>query len=400
MKKVTILTAAGFNMPPNYGGISTGNLTQSVRASNPMAGRFQIAGTPPGEYFYNLLFNYYDAKMAGTPTLRDVNFETIVYLVEEIFSFYSDQGDHNPPGMIAGISGSFSEIIDAIDTDIIAAAANINMDKRTFLKQVYNALLKPIIDIVGVLDGNNAMTGMIDFNNRMLNGVFKDWTKRIYTLNYDTWLTTNAGYYDGFENGNFESDKVYSNRDIDCHYNLHGSVRWRPNIDEDRIEKLNHVVDVFGYGTGDYQTINRQPIIPSPIITGYNKSSRLDLKPYIAIHHSFLSDILQSDYLLVVGYGGGDPHINEIINTFKGRVLIIDFFSKWLNVINAGGVFDPFDDEMREQLFYNINPYSNGWDRELNWATDDFVKSNDSRISVWWKGLTNDLYTAIPNLNI
>jgi len=55
---------------------------------------------------------------------------------------------------------------------------------------------------------------------------------------------------------------------------------------------------------------------------------------------------------------------------------------------------------VREQLENNINPFGNGWANEIRWQTDPFVKSNDSRISVWWKGINNDLYNEIPNLNI
>jgi hypothetical protein len=396
MKKVAFLMGAGFNVPPNYGDISTQEITNLVCASNPLNGAYEIAGLSPGLHLFNILYNYYDLKMVGTPSIGDVNFETIIYLVEELYAFYSDRMQHNPPGNVTGVSGAFSTIIGAVENDIHISAARNSMDERTFLKHVYATLLQPIIEKVGSLDSNPNMQGMIDFKTKMLDGVFAAWIKRTYTLNYDTWITQNAGYFDGFENGDFDSQRVYTDREVNCHYNLHGSVRWQPHINDYRIEKKNGVVNVNSYIMSDIVLINKQPLIPTPIITGYNKSSRLDLKPYIALHYSFLRDIIESDFLVVIGYGGGDPHINEILNTYKGKVLVINYFSNWLNPKNS--VFDPFDEAIKGALD-NIYPMSRiGWADELNWDTNLFVKCKDNRISVWWKGLNDDLYNEIPNL--
>jgi hypothetical protein len=397
MKKVTFLTGAGFNVPLMYGGISTQGLTDAMCQANPFNSKYAIDGMAPGEYFRNILNAYYDGKMSTAPTLSEVNFETIAYLVEELFAFYYDKGDHTP-GNPKGISGSYLEIVQIVDKDIQNASKVLNVEPSVFLRNVYNVLIEPIINIVGELDQNPNQQGMLDFQTNMLDGIFTGWKQRIYTLNYDTWIAQNCGFFDGFDEGVFAAERVYSDLDCNCHYNLHGSVRWRPDLDKERIEKLESIVNVHGYITSNIQKINRQRLIPSPIITGYNKSERLARKPYIALHHAFLRDMLDSDFLVVIGYGGGDPHVNEILSTYRGKVVVIDFFSDWVNSLINQELIDPLDSDGSRKLEYDINPFGNGWADEMQWGVEPLVRSNDGLVSVYWRGITPELYEVLPTL--
>lgn len=54
----------------------------------------------------------------------------------------------------------------------------------------------------------------------------------------------------------------------------------------------------------------------SPIISGLRKSEKLNLRPYGEYLHSFVQSLSQNAGLLIIGYGGNDPHVNFWIEEY------------------------------------------------------------------------------------
>jgi hypothetical protein len=400
-RRVTILTAAGLNMPPNMGGISTGEITELVK-KYPGIGNPQplINGLPAGQYFFDVLVNHHKKSGTDDVGLNLVNFETLVFLVEELYAYYWDLRHGIQPDQ-KGFLPAILQLDPDLDKHIKNAAFNGvgGGESHNFLREVMRILVKPIIDRVALLDSDNSHSGMTEFSDKLLKEAFPDnrWYKRVYTLNYDTWINQRLEYWDGFDDGVFNTKKVMRSYDFNCHYNLHGSVRWRPHINEAGIEKLDSIVDIMGYGTSDQTDQGNHPLIKTPIITGYNKAARLTSMPYLALHHAFLTDILNSDYLIVVGYGGADPHVNKMLSLYKGKAAIVNYFSSWVDSKRNGDDVDIYDDWCRHFLEAIVEPHNGGWANEMRWGRDPFIKSNDGRLTFWWQGLNDEFYNQINN---
>lgn len=82
--KVTILIGAGFTQSPDFGGPSTLFLTDKLRKLR--INNFDIDGKTPGEYFYRKLCHHYTRRIKNDCDLSIVNFETIIHLLEELYS--------------------------------------------------------------------------------------------------------------------------------------------------------------------------------------------------------------------------------------------------------------------------------------------------------------------------
>lgn len=72
----------------------------------------------------------------------------------------------------------------------------------------------------------------------------------------------------------------------------------------------------------------------SPIISGLRKSDKLNVRPYGNYLHGFADSLSSTPYLLIIGYGGADPHINYWLREFidihtrNARVVEINLIDK------------------------------------------------------------------------
>ncbi len=386
------------SMPPKMGGISTSEITDLVKKYTGIGDPTLIDGQPPGQYFYDTLVKYHNGQGTLDVGLDLVNFETLVFLVEELYAYYWDLR-HEIHSTQKGFLPAIFQLNLDLDKQIRDAAFNGpgSGEPHNFIREVMRVMIKPIIDRVARLDGDSNNAGMTEFSDKLLKEAFPDkrWYKRVYTLNYDTWINQHLDYWDGFDNGEFNTKKIMKSYDFNCHYNLHGSVRWRPHINEAGIEKLNGIVNVMGYGTSDQTDQGNHPLIKTPIITGYNKAARLTSMPYLALHHAFLTDILNSDYLIVIGYGGADPHVNKMLSLYQGKASIVNYFSSWVDSKKKNEDVNIWDDWYRYFLESIVEPHNGGWANEMRWGSEPFFKSNDGRLTFWWQGLNDEFYNQI-----
>jgi hypothetical protein len=244
-----------------------------------------------------------------------------------------------------------------------------------------------------------------------------EWIKRVYTLNYDTWMNSYMGYYDGFnKEGIFESEKVLKENDFNCHYNLHGCIQWKNAVGINKVEKLKNIVDVFSYNNASDYGINREPLLSTPIITGYHKLERMKYNPYLQFFYSLQKDILDSDMLLIIGYSFTDTHINNLLALFKGNTVIVNYIGEWceaekkINAISDNpkkvayqkrkyGSFDPKEipykryDKKVAEIFKNVQPLNDGFE-DINESEipRGWVTSKNGKAQYWWRGISEDFY--------
>ncbi|WP_161891159.1 SIR2 family protein [Pontibacter russatus] len=328
-----------------------------------------------GQYITDII---YQALVEVCKLKKDeVNFETIISVVEELIVYYT------------GFSGSESKLSltspflspSALLNDIIhierrenegEQPTNINYKYRLIFEgdaapeqHILRGLLTKIISqiMADVLDYSyySVSKKVIVENeaNKQLNDAFARWIKaslypervaRIYTLNYDRLfkiVLENRGVplFEGFTNTGAAIEpnayhrpdlKRLYEHDFSCHYNLHGSASWHvSSLNRQNMPSHEYFLAINGpliTGNGDVATVQIEKgknIILTPIITGYQKAQKTAITPFKQMQAAFDKDCMFADNLFIVGYSFGDAHINESIrNALKEneelQVTIVD----------------------------------------------------------------------------
>ena len=230
---------------------------------------------------------------------------------------------------------------------------------------------------------------------------FLDWIAKtdkkvsLVSLNYDNVLfdsikglgynhcfdyTPHAGNMDSFDYYQFrESDKVV--------YFPHGHSRFKRNsfdaiqyyTDPEEAERERWA------GVGN-STVNSSLTLKDSlfaynfntfITTGQTKDAALNLSPYDAYYQRLSKDLLDSEWVYIIGYSFGDEHINRLLHSYLysnpfGHLLIVDFIDHDIriidDVINNNGILRIIYDNFKPSVFMpNIPDYSEfefarGWD--------------------------------------
>ena len=194
---------------------------------------------------------------------------------------------------------------------------------------------------------------------------------RLISLNYDDLpLKSNIKFTTGFVDAK-ESFQIFRPSipwPDDCHIwcQLHGSVLFRvksmSELGEYEIVRYRNRVDaaaqewIHDIYWPRYPDRHQSPL--SPIITGLRKADAIQEEPYASYAHVFREEALSCDRWLIIGYSGGDRHINSVLSHArthwrrsgrKHRVVIVTYwdFEDLLPPPNLGTlVFDPEFDEV------------------------------------------------------
>lgn len=418
-KKITILTGAGLTVSKDFAGISTWGITDKLRKLEVPG--MDISGMRPGEYFYRKLCLHYTGKRKNDCDLATVNFETIIHLLEEMYSYLSSyiKGDKEVRAKYKGVKPAFLRLQETISKDLYKVKSD---SKKTGLYQLIktyhdyfiDAIIKELIEF----NRDEHNKGMNSFKADFIEKYLPDskWTKRLYTLNYDTWINKYMFYYDGFnEEGIFESQKVMQENNFNCHYNLHGCIQWRNSLGANKMEKQKKVVSVLNYSNSSDFGINREPLLATPIITGYHKLERMKYNPFLQFYYSMQKDILDSEMLLIIGYSFTDTHINNLLSLYKGKTIIVDFIGAWndaeikMKKLMANpkklkkaekkyGPVDPkdipydiFDDTVTDKL-ESFEPLNGGFEPSDKQIAKGWIISKNKKTRVWWKGISEEFY--------
>ena len=383
IKNVTILTGAGLTASQDFFGLTTLGLTEkfiNYRHKDISENKKLV------KYLYKAfcLKNNLEPK-AHSKNLNQINFETILQIIEELHAYAEDiEKTELGAKFINSIKSTIYKLRPEIVEHVIKDRSYRAHKFYFFLEKLYNHLIDLTIKQLVKYNDDKANKGMNEFHT-FLKIAFpeKDFAKRIYTLNYDNWLSKFGNYYDGFDGDTFNSLKVIQDREINCHYNLHGCILWdwlsHKKLIKPRITKHSQ--------SGTEPTIAREALLPSPIISGYNKLTRIHSALYLEIFHSLLTDCVSSNRLLIIGYSFSDPHINDIL-----RLTNPDCPVEIVVRYSADCLANPNDDIFR--VFYVIAGIfnTNFTAPKIKPDTEQLIESDDLRISVFINGIGETFY--------
>lgn len=390
-ERITILTGAGLTASDSFFGITTFGLTQNIISYN------HPELTEDKEFMKFIyeefcFWNNLDPKnIPGN--LNQINFETILQIIEELFAYIEDieRTIHNVKRQ-----NSVKNTVYTLNKHLIYKINRVRIPKwkdsvYLFIEKVYNHLIDKIISDIEPHNNNGTNAGMKSFKDFLDNNFdpLKN-TRRIYTLNYDNWLNTFAGYFDGFTTDEFDSPRVILDRGTDCHYNLHGCILWQQLMTCKKLavpEERKHVQSFNGY------TISREALLPSPIISGYNKLTRINSSPLLEIFHSLTTDCLATTKLLVIGYGFSDTHVNNNLKLIssKARIIIVVFCNP-ISLTSPNSDFQRITWELQDIFKISFtNP-------KIRTGLLHTIDSDDQRVSIFIDGIGQSFYDEYPQI--
>ncbi len=389
-KRVTILTGAGFTLP--FGTPSTKKLTDIIR--NKELSNLGINGKPPGEYFFEKLCKHYKESKSSYD-VTNINFETIIHLLEEIYSFQTSLNKTNASSSERkkGTKPSLFCLKDIVKKDLEQLKTSAKTKSiAEGIKYIYYGFIDAIVGELIILNSDKNNIGMNTFRGDFLNKHLSQsqYIRKIYTLNYDTWLNKYGNLYDGFDSaGKFQSKKVTSEFDYDSHYNLHGSILWKNS--NDTVTKVTKPFSPLKNDPSSNSGLDRELIIAAPIISGYNKLQRMKFSPYLEFYYSLQRDILDSEILILIGYSFSDVHINNILSLYENKCIVVDYIHDW-------NTFAKYDDSLKTKVtpIKSIKPSSWNFDhlKDKKINQNGWVASKNGNVKFWWKGIGNDFYDA------
>lgn len=367
----------------------TSYLTKLIRKSG-----YKIKGNEVTitEFIYSkLLENKYPEN--------EINFETIINVIEELIVYYSPKNSKlKQPSILKclfnfdfedkifnfSVKGGeakhgYTIEVPSGNKEFISQHSYFDeTPEQFFLLHLMQELLSTITnEIIGYAYHGESHSKVKLDSEASLN--FSKWMShigrsnilRLYTLNYDRIFKIllerqDIRVFEGFNATEYvpygayikpEIRKILMDTDSNVHYNLHGSIHWEV-LNSDRSGLPSPEI---GLTTGGHLQINDMASIAqiekgkttvlSSIITGYHKVQKSNLSPFRQMYNAFDRDCILADKIYIVGYSFGDEHINQIIKTVlkcndNAKIIIID----------PGFL----DNKKNHYLYLNIFPYYEG----------------------------------------
>lgn len=349
MKHTVFLFGAGATLAWNSP--TTSELTNLIRQSGFKTADNQTFIT---EFIYaRLLENGY--------TTNDINFETIISVLEELVIHYSQFNAHSktPSLMSSFLTLRYeSELLNySILGGVPRHGYQLNIPKdvqypfskhsyhdetpsQFFFQQLLSVLLTNITARIHEYAYHTQSSSMESIDNDN-SKAFVSWMKllsekrllRLYTLNYERLfkiLLARDGMdvFEGFDCDEFVErtmranvPRILSDTQSHIHYNLHGSAFWEVlPLDKKQLPNPEIIMSpVFALPlTNDpacVQIEKGKTLLVTNMITGYQKAQRGMITPFKQMQSAFDRDCCLADEIYVVGYSFGDEHINESLKT-------------------------------------------------------------------------------------
>lgn len=307
----------------------------------------------------------YDALLENGFSEEDINFETIIDVIEELSGYFAPYSDTTNVSLLfpfikkqsllekisnfdVMIRGKSFELIipDEHDLPTLKNSGN-STPKQYFFQLLVARLLDEITSWVSAYSyySNGIKSVVENEKNKHKNDNFYNWIKtlqdqgsvnRLYTLNYDRLFRIILGnrgmdVFEGFntsyplnadERVKPSTSRILSDMDSVVHYNLHGSSFWevRQESHHDHSDFRCLLTANPQFATNQTVQVSKQMengknIVLNNIITGHQKTQKTALSPYRQMMSSFDFDCSRANHIYIVGYSFGDEHINEVIKS-------------------------------------------------------------------------------------
>lgn len=296
----------------------------------------------------------------------DINFETIINVIEELIVYYSSFDTKQKLSSIPhafftakyedellnfSIEGGEAkhgfklEIPKRVHSDFARSAVNNETPEQFFLQQLLAEILTKIVTAISKYayhtKGNSKV---ITDDNKEMNQLFSNWIQqingdgilRMYSLNYDRnfkvileKLNEKVSVFEGFDCNNtleYGSNltanvpKILEDTESHVYYNLHGSAFWNVEArDESQLPNPAFylteapVLSINSYEQPVWQSEKGKTIMLTNIITGYQKTQKGIFSPFKQMQAAFDKDCCFANYIYIVGYSFNDEHINASI---------------------------------------------------------------------------------------
>lgn len=355
-KSKVFLLGAGAAIP--WGGPPTDCLTKIVCQSG-----FKNSS---GKFVTQAIFEHLENK-CKIPK-NEINFETILNVIEDFIDFWSHVGQRNINGLSFFVSPDddlWSTFIDcqkktnlnsstyALD---IPSAGKYNLarlknipESEPYKKKYFQALIEEVLDaifmrIFDYTDEKALSAGETSDESQLAIRYFKSIESsylRFYSLNYDRviqFLLKKAAipFIEGVVGddanpkinsviGSFSPRMILDKTEQNCVYHLHGSIFWEIQTEDlNGLPYYNYFLNLHPQppsvnGFSEIEMEKGRATQISNIISGYRKTIRTALSPFRQMISAFDRDCYQCDELIIVGYSFGDEHINDIINKARNR---------------------------------------------------------------------------------
>lgn len=386
MKKERVVILFGAGAAISWKGPTTAELTELIKKS----GFFTKNGE---KRITDFIFDILTDPEKGNFQKDDVNFETIINVLEELLVYYSNHCTSQPK---TSLLFNFlkpkceSEIMNFSVEKSLGSRYHLNIPgmsreqrplskhgenpKQFFLQVLLLHLysyIETTISEYSLFEGQKI--NRLDEEESKLDQLFCNWIGellrtsiiRMYTLNYEAnfkhilenhfeglkFLDGFHGFHD-FHDSEELSPKPPKPREIltdfnsNCHYNLHGSIYWKVQSESHngfRIPNITKVPYPSLSINNDHPIIQNEKgksILSTGIITGYQKLQKGAITPFRQMKFAFDRDTITADKLFVIGYSFGDEHINAAIGeAIKSnptlKLIIVDpgFMKNDLNII-------------------------------------------------------------------
>jgi hypothetical protein len=332
-----IITGSGAVIP--WGANTTAELTDILKFDTKF---INDRGERIGQYLYDLL-------KQNPRSRNEPNFETILNFIEAIYQFKSSKRkllsekyslrssfqiadychiDKDINSKLLSFEEKNPKIRKELFDPVFLLDTAVNQDRKVhgflFYMELYLHFVFLIVERIKVYDNKSNIDNYSKLNERfnrfLLQLNHNRGLIRYYTLNYDLFpLKIYDGFSNGYNNiGELDIKGIINGNFTDVYYNLHGSI----NID------LRKIKAGYVYGFDTATTFENNKLIPSPIITGYNKLDRLFEMSYFHLYNKLIDDCYNADNIYIIGYSFGDKHINSAIRGAmqigKTRITIID----------------------------------------------------------------------------
>jgi SIR2-like domain len=321
MKRAIVLFGAGasvdFKVP------STSGLTQKIEVEVMADDLMKMTGGDAA----------FQAVKAGLGSYlrnpKSINFEQIYHCAHELIFTY-------PPS-----PGAFDEFRPVMQPFV--------SNTTGLAEEALRALCGKMVEIIIREVSRSCDGGTFDLEPlaRFVETLRADYVTRIYTTNYDDFvLQAVPELYCGFDSvvrpgpKRFEVDRYWRKENWDGIFHLHGSVRmgfahppqgefgellWFDN----RAEALRH----SSFSGSSPQRMDGTSVLRTAVITGLEKLSRVQQRPFSHFYSMMARDAMRSDIIFVIGSGLADLHLNTWLAEARSRapkppLLFVDYWPK------------------------------------------------------------------------
>lgn len=311
-KRALIIAGAGAAL--EFGAPSTSELTELVRERTSIDRIMQKFGSDRAcRCIDKKLSDYLDGGAAS------LNFEHIFHCAQEILA-----NTFEPP---TGAVNEFRPILYPF------MGRRIKPKKKTALTELVRRI--PELLFSELSEACDNPTSSLEPLGDFLKLLRKEYNTRIYTTNYDDFILQAApDLYHGFDitpgagPRSFKPETFWDSVDRDSVFHLHGSVHFGfppPTHPGDGLNVLRWFHDRAearlhsSYSGSPNRKMDGSLFLPSALITGFDKLSRMQQTPQAHYYASLTRDVMVADVIFVIGFGLTDLHINARIAEARRR---------------------------------------------------------------------------------